>query len=264
MTLDRLLEPVAADGWSASQANARPLGTSQTEVGNRLLQLMLPSDYQLLRPHLRRVPLKIGTDLAFAGEPIEAVWFLEGSVAGFLDVLGDGRRLTMGLVGREGCIGWPVLMGQDRWPYDVAVVAENSSVLRVDAARLLEAAERGSGIRDLLLRFAGSFAAQMGRTIVSNLIHCVEQRTARWILLYQDRVRSNDVVTITHEEMGFMLGVRRASITDALHALESDGAIRSLRGQIVIRDRSQLEALAAESYGFAEAEYQLLIGPLNS
>ncbi|RST29456.1 Crp/Fnr family transcriptional regulator [Sphingomonas ginkgonis] len=154
-------------------------------------------------------------------------------------------------------------MGQDRWSYDVAVVAESSSVLRVDAARLLEAAERRPGIREMMLRFASSFTAQMGRTIVSNLIHCVEQRTARWILLYQDRVHSDEVVTITHEEMGFMLGVRRASITDALHALESDGAIRSLRGQIIIRDRARLEALAAETYGFAEAEYQRLIGPFD-
>ncbi|RST29457.1 hypothetical protein HMF7854_00385 [Sphingomonas ginkgonis] len=66
---------------------------------------MAPLDYELLRPHLRRVPLEIGTDLASAGEQIEAVWFMEGSVAGFLDVLWDRRRLAMGLVGREGCIG---------------------------------------------------------------------------------------------------------------------------------------------------------------
>jgi hypothetical protein len=80
-------------------------GNSQAEVGNRLLRLMTPPDYELLRPHLRRVPLEIGTELAVAGETIEAAWFMEGAVAGFLDVLADGRRLTVGLVGREGCIG---------------------------------------------------------------------------------------------------------------------------------------------------------------
>jgi hypothetical protein len=34
-------------------------------------------------------------------------------------------------------------------------------------------------LRQLLLRFTGTFMAQMGRTIVSNLIHPIERRTAR-------------------------------------------------------------------------------------
>ena len=206
--------------------------------------------------------LEPGDELAAAGEPIEAACFMEGAVAGFLDVLGDGRRVTIGLVGREGCIGWPLLMGYDRWPYDVRVVAEAATALRVDASRLRAVANRSAGLHALMLRFAGTFVAQMGRTIVSNSIHSTERRTARWILLYQDRVRSEEIV-ITHEELGFMLGVRRSSVTDALHFLEGDGAIRSLRGRVVVRDRARLEELAAETYGFAEAEYRRLIGPFG-
>jgi len=235
---------------------------TQADVGNLLLRRLSAGDFEVLAPHLRRVPLKVDTDLATAGHPITSLCFPEGAVAGFLDVLGDGRRLAVGIVGREGCVGWPLLMGYDRWPYDVSVRGENSTALCIDADRFSTASESSSTLRTLLLRFAGTFAVQMGRTIVSNLIHSVERRTARWILLYRDRVCSEEIL-VTHEELGLMLGVRRQSVTDALHLLEGEGAIRNSRGRVAVRDRGRLEALAAETYGFAEAEYHRLIGPMK-
>jgi hypothetical protein len=47
--------------------------------------------------------------------------------------------------------------------------------------------------------------------------------------------------------------VRRAFVTDVLHILEGEGAIRSHRGLIIVRDRAKLEAMAGASYGFPEA-----------
>ena len=233
-------------------------GLRKADVGNLLLRRLDEADFQRLAPYMERVPLELGARLARAGEEIDTVCFPEGAVAGFLDVLDDGRRLTVGLVGREGFVGWPMLMGDDRWPYDVAVTAEASTALRLDAQHLRRAVEQSSLLRDLLLRYMATFVAQMGRTIVSNLIHSVERRTARWILLYQDRV-DGDEITLTHEELGVMLGVRRASITDALHYLEGERAIASLRGRVIVRDRARLENLAKETYGHAEAEYQRLL-----
>lgn len=61
-------------------------------------------------------------------------------------------------------------------------------------------------------------------------------------------------------QLGYMLGVRRQSVTDALHFLEGGGAIKSSRGKLVVRDRVRLETLATDTYGFAEAEYRRLIG----
>ena len=86
----------------------------------------------------------------------------------------------------------------------------------------------------------------------------MDRRTARWLLLYHDRVEG-DEITITHEELGIMLGVRRSTITDALHHLEGNGALRGHRGRVVICDRDQLESLAGETYGFAEREYARLL-----
>ena len=233
-------------------------GLPQSETANVLLRSLTPPDYALLRPHLSRVDLKIGDVIAKAGEPIETVCFLEGGIVGFLDVLGDGRRLAVGLVGNEGFVGWPLLLGDDRWPYDVQLRAASATALRVDAVRMKEYVARQPAARDLLLRYVAVFTAQMGRTIVSNLIHPVGRRTAHWLLLYHDRLEG-DEIAITHEELAAMLGVRRSSVTDALHLLEGEGLIRSLRGKVVVRDRALIEEWASYAYGFAEAEYVRLI-----
>ena len=230
----------------------------QTMIGNRLLSRLDPRDFALLQPHLERVPLTIGSILASSGDAIDTVCFPEGGIVGFVDVLADDRRLAVGLLGREGFVGWPLLLGSDRWPHEVAVRAEQSTALRIGSDRLLAAAQASDELRSLLLRFVNSFVVQMGRTIVSNLIHSIEARAARWILLYHDRVKG-DEIAMTHEEFGVMLGVRRSSITDALHRLEGQGAIRGLRGRIVVRDRTYLESLVVDTYGFAEAEYRRLL-----
>jgi hypothetical protein len=81
---------------------------------------------------------------------------------------------------------------------------------------------------------------------------------ARWILLYHDRVQG-DEITLTHEEFRLMLGVRRSSVTDALHRLEAERAVRGLRGRVVVRDREKLLELAGGTYGKPEATYRRLI-----
>ena len=81
-----------------------------------------------------------------------------------------------------------------------------------------------------MLRFAHLFGLQMAQTIVSSLTHSIAQRMARWILLYHDRVQG-DEICMTHEEFRLMLGVRRSSVTDALHRLEEERAVRATRGR---------------------------------
>lgn len=230
----------------------------QASVGNELLRLLAPDDFALIEPHLTRVPLKLDTTLAKVGDRIDELCFPEAGVIGFADVLEGGERLAVALTGREGFIGWPLLLGNDRWPHEAIVRAERGTALKIDADAMMAILETNSRLRDVLLRYTSSLVAQMARTIVSNLIHQVERRTARWLLLYHDRV-SGDEIRITHEELSIMLGVRRTSITDALHQLEGTGALKGYRGRVVVRDRARLEEIAGETYGSAESQYRRLL-----
>ncbi|MFN7026232.1 MAG: helix-turn-helix domain-containing protein [Pseudorhizobium sp.] len=71
--------------------------------------------------------------------------------------------------------------------------------------------------------------------------------------------RLGDEMPLTHEFLSLMLGVRRPSVTEALHLLEEKQAIRANRGLIIIRNRQKLEGIAGNCYGVPEAEYRRLI-----
>ncbi|WP_271300169.1 Crp/Fnr family transcriptional regulator [Sphingomonas sp. CV7422] len=237
----------------------KAVGPQDRGTSNRLLRHMAAADWAMLAPHAERVSFAVWDDIARAGERIVSVCFLDEGIAGILDSLDGDRRYAVALVGAEGFIGWPVLLGDDRSPYDVTMRAEHGSALRIPAAVLGAAVAQSAGLRSLLLRFVQTLMVQMGRTIVSSLAHPIERRMARWILLYHDRVREDDIC-MTHEEFRLMLGVRRSSVTEALHRLEEDQAIRAFRGRVVVRDRARLIELAGDTYGHAEQEYRRLLG----
>lgn len=226
--------------------------------GNRLLAQLSAADRALILPHLQPVSFAIGEVIVRAGDPIYSVCFLEEGIAGILDALEGDCRYAVALVGSEGFIGWPLLLGDDRSPYDVTMRAEQGRALRLPADALRAAIAASPTLYGAMMGFVQALMIQMGRTIVSSLAHSIERRMARWILLYHDRV-CGDSICMTHEEFRLMLGVRRSSITDALHRLEADHAIQALRGRVVVRDRAKLMRLAGDTYGRAEAEYRRLV-----
>lgn len=242
-----------------SDIAGRPTNPVTARGENRLLAALDAADRALLEGGLERITLAVGDTLLSVGEPIDYVYFLEGGIAAVLEVIDGERQHAVGLLGADGYVGWPILLGDDQSPHDVVLRAEPGTALRIPAARLLAATEQSDTLRAALLRFIQVFLIQMGRTVVSALSHPVERRLARWILLYHDRVRG-DEISMTHEEFRLMLAVRRSSITDALHRLEETRAIRSVRGRVIVRDRDKLLEMAAMTYGPPEEAYQRLVG----
>jgi Mn-dependent DtxR family transcriptional regulator len=53
---------------------------------------------------------------------------------------------------------------------------------------------------------------------------------------------------LTHDFVAQMLGVRRASVTEALGALEKQGLIQTGRGRITVVQREGLEAVSCACY----------------
>jgi hypothetical protein len=76
--------------------------------------------------------------------------------------------------------------------------------------------------------------------------------------MYHDRIDGDDL-PVTHGLLGMMLNVRRAGVTNGIHILEGEHAIRADRGHVHVRDRAKLVAMAGGSYGIPEAEYERLI-----
>lgn len=225
---------------------------------NRLLQAIGPDDFDLLRPHLAPISLPLRYVVETPNRPIDEIVFVESGMCSIVALANSNRHLEVGIFGREGMSGIPVILGGDSSPQECFVqVAGEGLSMRSDDLR--QAMRKSPTLQQVLLRYVQASMAQATSTSLANGRGKVEERLARWLLMTHDRV-DGDELALIHEFLALMLGVRRAGVTEALHVLEGHGAIRTGRGRIVVADRARLEESAAGLYGVSEAEYRRLIG----
>jgi len=229
---------------------------SGTVFQNRLLTSLSPADLSLLRKLSKPVDLPVDTVLEEPNQPIQSVYFLESGIASV--VAGDGARIEVGLIGREGMSGLSIVMGDDR-SVNSTFMQGGGAGFRIGAKEFGRVLHKSGTLRLSLLRYAQVFTTQVAQTAVANGRGKLEARLARWLLMAHDRF-SHEAFPFTHRFLALMLGVRRPGVTVALHFLEGYGLIRATRGLINVIDRKGLEAHADPSYGVPEAEYERLIG----
>ncbi len=194
-------------------------------------------------------------------QPFEHAYFFETGVGSIISISPEGQMVESGLFGWDGFTPVGLVMGAERSPYRQLIQVAGQGH-RMPAEALREALAVSPGLRDLLLRYAQTLSVQTSYTALSNAVHPVDERLARWLLMTHDRVDGNEL-PLTHDFLSIMLAVRRPSVTTALHTLEGNRFIRAERGIITVIDRKRLEEFAGDAYGRPEAEYERLIGPLR-
>ncbi|WP_043367289.1 Crp/Fnr family transcriptional regulator [Belnapia sp. F-4-1] len=204
---------------------------------NRLLTALPPDDLAELLPQLQPVELELRQVLHEPGKPIGSVYFVETGWVSMVAYMEDGDAAEVGLVGCEGMVGLPILLGGDRDDLE-AMVQASGTALRMDAAAFRQELEHIPAFRTLLLRYALLHHGQVVRTAACNGRHHIEQRLARWLLMAHDRAEG-DRFPLTHEFLSMMLGVRRAGVTVAAGALQKAGLIRYGGGTMMVTDRKR-------------------------
>ena len=216
-----------------------------------------PADLVLLQGALEPVQLDYRAVLERPGEPIDFVYFPEEGMLSIISRFETSRDVEVGVVGREGMSGIPLLLNDDRSTYATNVQVAGYAQ-RLPADVLVAALRSSRRLHDFLLRFVRAAEIQTASTASANGRAKLEERLARWLLMTHDRI-SGDRLDVTHELLAAMLACRRPGVTVTLHLLEGHGLIRSNRGHIVIRDREGLQRAANGSYGLAETEYTRLM-----
>ncbi|MBB2752892.1 UNVERIFIED_ORG: CRP-like cAMP-binding protein [Rhizobium aethiopicum] len=235
-----------------------PAEKSSGDHKNLILSALSARENDVVQPYLKPVRLVQGEVLEQQFGEITAVSFIETGIVSLLAFSLDGSQVEAGLIGREGVTGTGLLEGDWRTPYDMMVQIEGSAQ-RIDIDDFLRLTHKAPRLRSLLSSFSRSLGIQIGYTALANGRYSIEQRLARWLLMLNDRA-DNQVLHLTHEYMSFMLGVRRSGVTGALHVLEGEKLIKSVRGKVTVLDRDGLILKAHGSYGIPEAEYERLMG----
>jgi CRP-like cAMP-binding protein len=225
--------------------------------GNRILQALPSVDRQRLEPHLERVSLALRHPVIEPHQPITHVYFVHsGMVSTVADVDSD-TAVEVAVTGREGLVGTSVLLGVDTSSLRSFSQIPGES-LRLPTAVFREALSFSPTLRSLVEIYTQSLFEQTARTAACNRIHSIEKRCARWLLMTHDRV-DGDRFQLTQEFLAQMLGVRRASVTEAAGALQDAGAIRYSRGVIHIVDRARLERAVCGCYANIRREQERLM-----
>jgi CRP-like cAMP-binding protein len=178
-------------------------------ISNRLLLALTLEDLDGLRAHLELVPLPHKLTLSNPGAQIQHLYFPQEGMVSLVQPL-QGAMIEVGMIGNEGFVGVPVLLGAEACPLETMVQIPGSA-LRIETGAFREKAGRSTTLLAVLLRYAQALQVQVSLTAACNGRHPIPERLARWLLMARDRAPS-DELPFGHEFLSMMLGVRRAGV----------------------------------------------------
>lgn len=228
-----------------------------TIVANRLLAALPRKDRQRFLAHCEPVDLTFAKIMAEPGERIRHVHFPTKSFISLTTQIDGSPPLEMGMVGDEGMLGLPLVLGINVSPLHAMVQGEGQA-LRMSAASFLSELGKSPPMQRLLKRYLFVWMSQLAQTAACTRFHVVEARLARWLLMTQDRAHS-DAFHVTHEFLAYMLGVRRVGVTKAATSLNHRKLISYRRGNITILDRAGLKTASCQCYEADKAIYAKML-----
>jgi CRP-like cAMP-binding protein len=216
---------------------------------NALLAALASEDRALLARIGSVVTLVQGSVLQAADEPVDAVYFPTSGMLSHVLATPAGETIEIGLLGRDGALPLPAVFLDGRAIGELSVQI-GGEALCVSAAALRDAMATRPALAEKVGHFADGYLSLIARTAVCNARHPVEARLARWLLLASDVTGAERALPLTHEFLGQMLGVRRASVTVAAQRLREGGAITYGFRQITVADPEALAERACSCYGY--------------
>jgi CRP-like cAMP-binding protein len=224
---------------------------------NRLVASLPLKDRQRLVASCKLVNLTRGDVLWQPQTRIRHAYFpIEAAVAQLMPVYGH-LSLQVALIGSEGLLGVPLLLGIDVPPL-LASVQATGLALQITAASFRRELAFSAALRRSLNRYVFVLMSQLAQSTTCMRFHGLDARLARWLLLTRDCVHSNEF-HITHELLAQMLGVRRVGVTNAAGLLKRRRLISYRRGNVIVLDGDGLQATACGCYQDGKDVYNRML-----
>ncbi len=224
---------------------------------NWILSQLPEHEYWRLASHLKTINFEMEHVFYEPYAPIHHAYFIETGLVSVVSTMNDGKTIEVAIIANEGMIGVPILLGIDNIPCQYFAQV-GGRALQIKTQVLQAEMGQCTVLRTLLQRYMGTFITQLMQVSACNSLHSVSQRCVRWLLMYEDRLRTREH-PLTHDFLARLLGVRRASVTEVLHPLQEQGLISYRRGKIGVLDRQRLEAFSCECYAVIARYYQDLL-----
>src|ERR1051326_954970 len=140
-------------------------GEIPLESMNKILALLPTASRHWLQT-LEFVTLPTGAVLSEPDEKVQHVYFLNNALVSIISMNSEGSTVEIGLVGNEGIVGVPVILGGVT-PYR-AIVQVGGRALRIRGETLYAEFRRNPYLRDLLLKYTNAFMIQVAQSSICN------------------------------------------------------------------------------------------------
>jgi CRP-like cAMP-binding protein len=201
-----------------------------------------------LLDHCKSVALEQRALLFEEDEPPAYAYFLDSGFASVVASMQGGESAEVEMIGPEGVVGGFGLLGgvtaavPTRCFIQIAAQAQ-----RIPMSELRKAFETMPDVRERISASLQAEIATLMQIAGCHRVHDAEQRLARWLLMAQDRIEGN-VLRLTQEFLGEMLGTRRTTVTEVAGILQKKRCIEYHRGVVHVVDREGLEGAACDCY----------------
>ena len=214
---------------------------------NKILAKLSAPDAALITPHLVATDLPVRMVLETRNKKPTRVYFPRSGFASVVAETPPKPGIEVGIIGREGMTGLALVLGRSELAEHHTYMQSSGHGHWLPAEVLTDLIAQSRTLHAVMLSFGHDYMIQLSRSVLANGRDKVEDRLARWLLMAEDRIETKDL-TLTHEFLALMLGVRRSGVTTAVQELEKKGLIDHSRGMIVIVDRAGLESLTEGTY----------------
>ena len=225
---------------------------------NRLLASLRRKDRQQLIAACDEVDLCIGEILWEPQQRIKYVYFPVDAFISQLVPVDAHENLELALVGNEGMLGIPMVLGVNSSSMQ-ALVQGSGTALRMSAVTFRRELDQLPALRKQLSRYAYVMQAQLAMTAACISFHSLDLRLVRWLLMTHDRAGPGSF-HLTHKFLAQMLGVRRVGITNAAGQLQKQKLLSYSRGTITILNRAGLEKASCGCYQASKDLYESVLG----
>ena len=213
---------------------------------NAVLESMPSGVRAALEPELKAVEFGHGHVFYKRGDLIETIHFPVDGVISVVTELTDGTSVETATVGRDGAVGLASALAPVK-AHGLTIGQAPGMVLSAPTENLRRLAAESAPLRQLCVCYGDVLLAQAQQSVACNVLHDVEERFCRWLLMCDDRVVGGRV-DLTQEFLAMMLGVQRTTISQVAGGLQAAGLIRYSRGRIDILDRAGLMLRGCECY----------------
>ena len=215
-------------------------------VGNIILRGLPRAESARIFSSLEFVRLRLHQVLHETAEVIKSGYFLNDGMSSVLTVQPDGESVEVGLIGKEGFVGLPVIFGFKTSALRI-ITQGDGTAYRIDVGILRNLLPECPALERQLQRYSMILGIQTTQLAACNRLHDVEERLARWLLMSHERI-GGKTLPLTQEFLAQMLGTRRSTVSVAASLLQKAGMISYTRGNVTILNKSKLEAAACDCY----------------